>query len=231
MDMLSNGTIDGFIVSMSEEAQEKNETAHFKQIIAEGTPVVMFDRIAEDVDCDKVVVDDFESAVHAMQHLLATGCKKIALLSSIDNLSVGKLRAKGYYDALKKNGVQQDDALVILTDNIDDFDSRLKDLIDKQKIDGVFALDEHASVSAMKHAIKKGYKIPEELQLIGFADGVWSRRLTPSLSTVSQHGPEIGEAATKLLIDRLEYKGEDEEPFRTTVIKTELRQRESTRKL
>ncbi|RYG40373.1 MAG: LacI family transcriptional regulator, partial [Chitinophagaceae bacterium] len=203
----------------------------FKQIIAEGTPVVMFDRIADDVDCDKVVVDDFESAVHAMQHLLATGAKKIALLSSIDNLSVGKLRAKGYYDALKKNGVKQDDALVLITDNADDFDTRFRALIDEQKIDGVFALDEHASVSAMKQALKKGYKIPEDLQLIGFADGVWSRRLNPSLSTVSQHGPEIGEAATKLLIDRLEYRGEDEEPFRTTVIKTELRQRESTRKL
>lgn len=231
MDMLSNGTIDGFILSMSEEAQAKNETAHFRQIIAEGTPIVMFDRIAEDVECDKVVVDDFESAVHATQHLLSTGCKKIALLSSIDNLSVVKLRAKGYYEALQKNNIKQDDALVILTDSADDFDEKLAKLIENHKIDGVFALDEHASVAAMKAAIKKGYKIPQELQLIGFADGVWSRRLTPSLSTVSQHGPEIGEAATKLLIERLEHKGEQEEPFRTEVIKTELRQRESTKKL
>jgi DNA-binding LacI/PurR family transcriptional regulator len=45
---------------------------------------------------------------------------------------------------------------------------------------------------AMKIAIQKGIKIPKELCVIGFADGVWSRRLTPSLSTISQHGPEIG---------------------------------------
>lgn len=230
LDMLSNGTIDGFILSMSEEAQTKNETAHFKQIIAEGTPVVMFDRIAEDVECDKVIVDDFESAVNATGHLLKTGCKKIALLSSIDNLSVGKLRAQGYLEALKKNGVKQDDEQVILTDSIEDFDDRFQKLMDKHKIDGVFALDEHASVSAMKAAIKKGYKIPEELQLIGFADGVWSKRLTPSLSTVSQHGPEIGEAATRLLIERLESTEEDPK-YKTDIIKTELRQRESTKKL
>ncbi|MNX54254.1 HTH-type transcriptional repressor CytR [compost metagenome] len=78
-------------------------------------------------------------------------------------------------------------------------------------------------------AIKKGIKIPEELSVIGFADGVWSRRLTPSLSTISQHGIEIGEEAAKMLIEKLESKDE-EYAYRTTVIKTELRQRDSTRK-
>ena len=53
----------------------------------------MFDRITEEVNCDKVIVDDFDSSVDAINHLIKLGCKKIALLSSIDNLSVGKLRA------------------------------------------------------------------------------------------------------------------------------------------
>ena len=83
---------------------------------------------------------------------------------------------------------------------------------------------------AMKLGIKKGLKIPEELSIIGFADGVWSRRLTPSLSTISQHGPEIGEVAARMLIQKLESK-EEIYNHKTTVIKTELRQRESTRKL
>ena len=83
----------------------------------------------------------------------------------------------------------------------------------------------------MKAAIKKGMKIPEDISLIGFADGVWSKRLTPSLSTVSQHGPEIGEAAAEMLIKRLESKEGEEPEYETRVIKTELRQRESTKKL
>ena len=82
----------------------------------------------------------------------------------------------------------------------------------------------------MKLGIKKGLKIPEELSVIGFADGVWSRRMTPSLSTVSQHGPEIGEVAAQLLIDKLEST-EETFTFTTTTIKTELRQRDSTKKL
>lgn len=230
LDMLSNGTIDGFILSISEEAQKENEFGHFKDIINEGTPIVMFDRVTDEIICDKIVVDDFESSIDATQHLINTGCKKIALFSAIDNLSVGKLRAKGYFQALENNKIKLDQQLVVLTDSAEDFDIKAAAIFKSHKIDGIFALDEHTSVAAIKMGLKEGYKIPNELSIIGFADGVWSRRLTPSLSTVSQHGPEIGEAAANALINKLESK-EEEYAFKTTVIKTELRQRDSTRKL
>ncbi|HMK07198.1 MAG TPA: LacI family DNA-binding transcriptional regulator, partial [Flavobacterium sp.] len=214
LEMLSNGTIDGFILSISEEAQKLQEFGHFNEIINDGTPIVMFDRISDQVDCDKVIVDDFDSSIDATQHLINLGCKKIALFSAIDNLSVGKLRAEGYFKALEKNKIKRDDNLIVRTDSEADFDEKVKALFEKNKIDGIFALDEHASVSAIKLGLKNGCKIPENLSIIGFADGVWSRRLTPSLSTVSQHGPEIGEAAAKLLIERLENNnGEEKETF------------------
>lgn len=231
MEMLSNGTIDGFILSISEETQKKQSFKHFKETIADDIPIVMFDRISDEVACDKVIVDDFDSAVYAMQHLIRLQCKKIALLSTIDNLSVGKLRAEGYMKALQEAGYPVQEDIIIRTDAIEEFDDRLQKLFETQKIDGVFALDEHASVMAMKAAIKQGIKIPEELNVIGFADGVWSRRLTPSLSTVSQHGPEIGEAAATMLINRLEAKPDEDLPYQTKIIKTELRQRDSTKKL
>ena len=231
LEMLSNGTIDGFILSMSEETQKENYFQHFTDIINDGIPIVMFDRVTEEVSCDKVIVDDFDSSLDATQHLVNLGCKKIALFSSIDNLSVGKLRAKGYFKALEHNGIEIDQKLIVSSDSAEDFDEKVATLFKENKIDGIFALDEHTSVSAIKLGLKNGYKIPENLSIIGFADGVWSRRLTPSLSTVSQHGPEIGEAAAKLLIDKLEGKEEEGYTSKTAVIKTELRQRESTRKL
>lgn len=230
MDLLSNGTVDGFILSVAEESQTKNVSSHFKEILREGLPIVMFDRIMEDVNCDKVIVDDFESSVEAVNHLIKLGCKKIALLSCIDNLSVGKHRALGYERALQDNKMEVDTRYIIKTDSQTDFDARLEQLISKKEIDGILAVDEHASTMAMKIAIQKGIKIPEELCVIGFADGVWSRRLTPSLSTISQHGPEIGEEAAKLLIEKLERKQETP-TYKTTVVKTELRQRDSTRRV
>lgn len=230
MDLLSNGTVDGFILSVAEESQTKNVSSHFKEILREGMPIVMFDRTMEDISCDKVIVDDFESSIEAVKHLIKLGCKKIALLSCIDNLSVGKHRALGYERALQDYNRSVDDHLVIKTDSEEDFDSRLKKLLASGEVDGILALDEHSSTMAMKLAIQKGIKIPAELCVIGFADGVWSRRLTPSLSTISQHGPEIGAEAAKLLMEKLERKV-DIHSYKTIVVKTELRQRDSTRKL
>lgn len=231
LEMLSNGTIDGFILSISEEAQKSYEYNHFKEIINDGTPIVMFDRIAEEIECDKVIVDDFDSALNATQHLINTGCKNIALFSSADNLSVGKLRAEGYLQALKNNNIPVNPNLIIRTDSEDDLKEKIEKVFDNNKIDGIFALDENDSVAALRIGVKKGYKIPEELSIIGFADGILaSRRLSPSLSTLSQYGVEIGAAAAKLLIERLECK-EEEKPYKTIVIKTELRERDSSRKL
>jgi LacI family transcriptional regulator len=228
MELLSNGTVDGFLLSISEESQKQNYFEHFIDCINDDVPIVMFDRVTDKVNCDKVIVDDLDSAFSATKHLIDSGCKKIALLSTIDNLSVGKLRAKGYYNALQDNNLNSDENIIILTDASTEFDQRLKTLFTTQNIDGIFALDEHASVSALKFGLEHGYTIPENLSIIGFADGVWSRRLTPSLSTVSQHGPEIGETATRLLIEKLESKN-TESSYKTTVVKTELRQRGSTR--
>ncbi len=233
MDMLSNGTIDGFILSVADETQKEHEFKHFKDAIADDIPIVMFDRISEDVNCDKVIVDDFDSAVNAVSHLIKTGCKNIALISNIDNLSVGQLRAEGYLEALKANGLAINEDLILRCESTEELEEKFPTFFDikGKKIDGVFALEESASVTAHKAVLKAGFRIPEDVQLIGFADGVWSRRLTPSLSTVSQHGPEIGEAAAETLINRLESKEGEELPYETKVIKTELRQRDSTKKL
>lgn len=231
LEMLSNGTIDGFIVSVSEEAQKNQEYSHFSAIINDGTPIVMFDRIADGVDCDKVIVDDFDSALDSTQHLIDLGCKNIALFSSVDNLSVGKLRADGYLKALEINNIPVNNAIILRTDSDENLNNLIENIFDTNTIDGIFALDENDSVAALRIGLKKGYSIPESLSIIGFADGILaSRRLSPSLTTVSQHGIEIGEVAAKLLIDRLESK-EEHIPYETVVIKTKLKERESTRKL
>jgi LacI family transcriptional regulator len=231
LNMLSNGTIDGFILSISEEAQKLHEYNHFKEIINEGTPIVMFDRISDEVICDKVIVDDFDSALNATQHLINTGCKNIALFSSVDNLSVGKLRTEGYLQALKNNNIPVNPNLILRTDSEDDLKNKIEVVFDNNTIDGVFALAENDSVLALRIGKRKGFKIPEELSIIGFADGILaSRRLSPSLSTLSQYGVEIGEEAARRMIKRLESKDENL-PYETVVIKTQLRERESTRKL
>lgn len=231
LEMLSNGTIDGFILSVSEEAQKLQDYSHFSAIINDGTPIVMFDRIADEVECDKVVVDDFDSALNSTQHLINLGCKNIALISSVDNLSVGKLRADGYLKALKDNNIPVNEKIILRTDSEDDMKAKIDSLFDHE-IDAIFALDENDSVAALRVSLKKGFRVPEDISIIGFADGILaSRRLSPSLTTISQHGIEIGEVAAKQLIKRLEEKEDETSDYETIVIKTKLKERESTRKV
>lgn len=230
LEMLSNGTIDGFILSVSEEAQKLQDYSHFSAIINDGTPIVMFDRIADEVECDKVVVDDFDSALNSTQHLIDLGCKNIALISSVDNLSVGKLRADGYLKALADNNIPVNEKIILRTDSEDDMKAKIDAIFDN-KIDAIFALDENDSVAALRISLKKGFRVPEDISIIGFADGILaSRRLSPSLTTVSQHGIEIGEVAARQLIKRLEESEEETSDYETIVIKTKLKERESTRK-
>jgi LacI family transcriptional regulator len=133
--------------------------------------------------------------------------------------------------ALKDNNIAINKNIILRTDSEDDLNFRVQELSETCAIDAIFALEESDSVAALKYGLKRGNKIPEELSIIGFADGILaSRRLSPSLTTVSQHGVEIGEVAAKLLIDRLESE-EENKPYETVVIKTKLKERESTRKI
>ncbi len=228
LDTLNNGSIDGIIVSIAEESQANKTYNHFENLIKSGTPIVMFDRVFEEVLCDKVIVDDYESAISATDFLINSKAKNIGFLSTIDNLSVGKLRFEGYKKALNKKNILVDEHIIIKDNSIDIFDKKLQKLVKEKKCDAFFAADEHSATMALKIALKENIKFPQELSIIGFADGVWSRRLTPSLSTVSQHAPEIGEKAAQLLIKRIEKKPEEILPFITEVIKTEIRYRGTT---
>ena len=212
MELLANGSIDGFILSISKETLLKQDYHHFNATINQGIPIVMFDRVVNEVDCDKVIVDDFKGAVKAVEMLIANGCKNIALITTMDYVSVGRLRTQGYLEALEEHKMVANSNLILKIDDSLDVENNL-DVLETEiaqflktnpKIDGLFAVNELYAVSAMKVAKKLGFNIPDDIQVIGFTDGVLSKHASPSLTTVSQHGQKMGEQASNLLIDRLE---------------------------
>lgn len=116
-------------------------------------------------------------------------------------------------------------------DHLEVLEEEIENMFKANKnIDGVFAVNELYAVTVMKVARKLGLSIPDDLQVIGFTDGVLSRHATPSLTTVSQHAIAMGEKAAELLIQRIEDENEYEnESYQTVVITTELVERESTK--
>ena len=119
MEMLANGSIDGFIMSLSKETQFRGDFHHITEVINQGMPVVMFDRVTNDILCDKVIIDDQSAAYEAVQSLIDKGRKKIALVTTVDYVSVGKLRTDGYIKALLDNGISFDENLIIKIEDID----------------------------------------------------------------------------------------------------------------
>lgn len=229
MELLANGSIDGFIMSLSKETQFKGDFHHITEVINQGMPVVMFDRITNEVLCDKVIIDDKMAAYEAVQSLIDKGRKKIALVTTVDYVSVGKLRTDGYTKALLDNGLPFDENLIIKIENIDTCEIIIGKLLEDKAIDAVFAVNEIFAVTCIKTANKIGLNVPKDLAVIAFTDGMISKYSTPTITTVSQSGLKMGNRAAKIIIDRLESEEEDgEENYITEVIETYLVEREST---
>jgi LacI family transcriptional regulator len=232
MEMLANGSIDGFIMSLSKETQYKGDFHHITEVINQGMPVVMFDRVTNDILCDKVIIDDKAAAYEAVQSLIDNGRKKIALVTTVDYVSVGKLRTDGYEKALLDNEIPFNEDLIIKIEDVDTCEITISQLLHDRAFDAVFAVNELFAVTIIKTASKMGLKIPEDLAVIAFTDGIISKYSTPSITTVSQSGEKMGNKAAKMLIERLEAEHDDDEEenenYTTEVIETHLIKREST---
>lgn len=229
MEMLANGSIDGFIMSLSKETQFRGDFHHITEVINQGMPVVMFDRVTNDILCDKVIIDDQSAAYEAVQSLIDKGRKKIALVTTVDYVSVGKLRTDGYIKALLDNDIPFDEDLIIKIEDVDTCEITIGKLLEDKAIDAVFAVNELFAVTIIKTASKIGLNVPRDLAVIAFTDGIISKYSTPTITTVSQSGIKMGNKAAKMLIDRLEADEEEEdENYKTEVIETHLIEREST---
>ncbi len=224
--LLANGSVDGFILSVAEESQVKNEIEHFKKTISQGLPIVMFDRVAHDVMCDKVIVDDFDSTYNATKSMVLEKRKNIAFISTLDGLSVGKLRERGYKKAILEHNLNQN--LVLKIKKKDDHQKKILNFLKKNKsIDGVIAADSSSGIIAINGAINLGLRVPKDISVIGFASKSDSYHTLPKLTTIRQHAKEIGAYAAQLLINRLQNKDAVED-IKTKIVKTTLIKSNST---
>ncbi len=230
IEMLSNGSVDGFIISIAEETELNKEFSHFNDALAFKLPIVMLDRVANGVNCDKVITNNREAGKQAVERLATSGCKNIAFASAISHLKVSQDLLKGYQDGIISLDRTINDNQIVNTreDHYSGYENILLPLFEDNKIDGIIATNEGVALAAMKIALKKGKRIPEDFSAIGFTNGILARHSNPKLTTVSQHGETMGTTAAKMLIERLENPDEEKE-FKTKVIKTDIVERNSTR--
>ena len=230
MEMLSNGSVDGFIMSLSAETQQKNDFNHLKGITAQGIPLVLFDRVTDEVKCDKVVLNDKEIAYTAVKKLIDDGRRRIALVTTESYFNVSERRSEGYKAAHLDYGIPVDKDLCLILHHKEINLQVIKLFFEEKQVDAVLCVNELFAVQCMRVAQKMGFRIPEDISFIGFTDGILSQNSQPALTTVAQHGEKMGAVAAEMLIRMVEEESQEEGPidYRTEIIEATLIEREST---
>lgn len=227
-ELLANGSIDGFVMSLSAETQRKMDFHHLLEITEQGIPLVLFDRVDDHVPCDKVILNDTEISYQAVRKFLANGRKNIALVTTESYFNVSAKRAVGYEAALTEAGISVDPNLKLILPYRDINEDEIRQFFSAAKIDAVLCVNEIFAVQCMAVVQKMGRKIPEDIAFIGFTDGILSKFVKPTLTTIAQHGQRMGEIAAQMLIERIETEIDDEKPYRTEIVEATIVKREST---
>lgn len=224
LELLSNGSVDGFIIAVARDTQVKEQSEHIKSAIANKIPVLMFDRVINEITCNKVIVDDFKSVYETTEFLInKENRKNILLVSNVEELSVGKLRIKGYQKAIEKAELQPQ---ILKLANVDDVDESIYNYLKGNTgIDAIISIDHITGIIAINMAKKLGRNIPDDLSVIGFGYEHTHLLASPKISIIHQKAFEIGRVAVNLLVEQL---NDEEHQEKTLVVPSELKLWEST---
>jgi DNA-binding LacI/PurR family transcriptional regulator len=192
----------GIIVSQAKNTQRYD---HFQRLMDMGVPLVFYDRISTGVNASRVVVDDYMGAFNAVQHLIETGCRHIAFYGSQMNMEIAKNRFNGYKDALLKHKLPYRQELTRICDNRHDAEMITPELFDGDSYpDAFFAVNDDTALGILYTVKRMGLRVPEDISICGFSNGVRAVSSDPMLTTVEQNGIRVGEEAANILIGHVE---------------------------
>ena len=218
--------VDGVLLSLSRKTKSVDGILKVLSRI----PLVMFDKVSDKIPCTQVVINEEEAAFNAVEHLINTGKRRIAIIKETEGSFNSEKRYEGYLRALKEHNLPIDEKIILSTEDISLAKGRMMAnvlLSLKKRPDAIFAITDSAAIGVIKALNKFKIQVPEEIAVVGFSNSASSTIISPSLTTVDQPGNKIGKTCTKYLIDEIENPKEDL-VTKTIEIKTNLVVRDST---
>ncbi|MEP4534679.1 MAG: LacI family DNA-binding transcriptional regulator [Cyclobacteriaceae bacterium] len=206
MKTLVDGFVDGIIVSLTEE--DKN-IGFLKELKEKEFPIVLFNRVNHTLPLPKIVFDNYKWSMFATEHLIRQGITDLKFLGGPRHSYVSNNRKRGFLDALKKHRLfYSEDLIVEAGFHIDDGDQAVEALINKNQLpQGFVCVNDPAAIGCIKALKRYGYKIPEEIAVVGFTESAVSSLIDPPLTSVSQPAHDIGVAAAEQLLLQIESAG------------------------
>lgn len=207
VNTLLNAQVDGILMSISNTSSENDRV--IKKVLEKKVPIIFFDRKKNIDGVSTVTINDFNAAYAATKHLIDEGCKKIAYLTGDRSLEIYENRYHGYCQALEDHGLTLNDDFVIRTrSKVEAGQQAVKKLMSmKTKPDALFSSSDFAALGAIQELKAQGYRIPEDICVVGFGNEPFTKFMELTISTVDQCTTEMGKIAAQVLLEQMENTG------------------------
>jgi LacI family transcriptional regulator len=194
--------VEGIVACLS---QNTTDYSHFEEISKMDIPLVFFGRTCLQDKFSSVMANGDEAAQEATQHLIDTGSRRIAFVGGPNHLDMVKRRKHGYLEALRENKIPIDRELVVC-EKIDyewALEATTALLQKENRPDAILAFNDIITFAAFTAIKRLGFRIPDDIALIGFTDDVHARYVTPQLSAIEDQSHEMGKVACQLLLKNI----------------------------
>ena len=220
---LMNSRVEGLIVCLSYQTRDHS---HFEELHKKGIPIVFFDRVCMTDKVPVVVADNRVAAWKITEHFIQSGYKRIAHIAGPPFLNISSERSGGYMQALQDHNVPfKKEYLVHCEMNPVAATEATRQLLAlAEPPDAIFGINDTVAFAAMKEIKRQGYKIPEDIAIIGFTDEYHATIVDPPLTSIQHPTFEMGQMAAKLFFNLLEGKTSPQH----VELKTDLVIRESS---
>src|SRR5436190_12452827 len=195
---------------------------HLRRLARFGVPFVLVDRTIPGLDTDTVLGDSAGGSRQLVEHLIALGHRRIAMITESDAVSTARDRRRGYEAALTNAGIGVAPELLV-EGSVDPLGGRegMRRLLGlEQPPTAVFTVNNLVALGAIEAVRASGRDVPDDVALVCFDDIEYASRLHPFLTAMEQPAETFGTLGTQLLLEQIENRAPDRR--RTVVLPGEF---------
>ncbi|WP_430971733.1 LacI family DNA-binding transcriptional regulator [Sunxiuqinia rutila] len=203
VEALIDNRVAGVMASVSKET---TTGAHFDAFKQEDIPLVFFDRVPAQEAVSKVVVDNYQGAYEAVKLINSMPKKRIAFITGSIKLNVYQERLDGYKQALLDVGLEFQEELLVRGDFFmkDGMEGAKKLMALPQKPDAILAVGDDVGIGAIKYLKGAGFRVPEDVAVVGFDNDPMGVAIDPELTTVSQPIELMADVSWQMLLAKID---------------------------
>lgn len=232
LEAMLSRDVAGLIIEPTKSSDYNPNIHYYLELEQKGVPYLMINQYYSQLNPPYIVLDDEQGGFMATSHLIELGHEKIIGLFKTDDMQ-GVYRMKGLIRAFRDHKIlfSNDTIVPYTTEDLQyGFKQKLDGILDDPDYvpTGIVCYNDEVAVEIIQILREKGYRVPEDISIIGYDDSVHAIASEVKLTTLSHPKAKMGEDAAKWLIDTIEN---NEKPQNSIVYTPELVVRESTRKL